>query len=140
MSAHLDLVRSIYADWERGDFSSVEWADPEIEYIRVGGLTGNDPISYKGLAGMAEGARELLENYEDFRIEAEDYRELDGGRVLVLTRGSGRGKRSGIQLSELHQRAATVLHIRDGKVTRYVVYVDRDRALADLGLIPESEG
>ena len=128
MSANLDLVRSIYAKWERGDFSSAAWADRDIEYVSV---DGPDPGSWKGLEGVAAVNRDFLSAWTDWRIVPESYRELDDMRVLVLTRRGGRGKRSGLGVFE---PAANLLHVRDGKVTRLVFYWDRDRALADLGL------
>jgi hypothetical protein len=38
MSANLDLVRSIYAQWERGDGRHTAWAHPEIELESIDGL------------------------------------------------------------------------------------------------------
>jgi len=131
MSSNLDLVRSIYAAWERGDFTTTERLHPEIEFVMVGGPS---PGTWTGLAGMAEATHEFLSAWEDFRAEAEEYRELDGERVLVLIHHRGRGKTSGLEIEGLRTQAATLWHIRDGKVMQLVAYWDRDRALADLGL------
>jgi ketosteroid isomerase-like protein len=136
VSANLDLVRSIYADWGRGDFSSVQWADPEIEYVFTDGPA---PGSWTGLARMAEAARDWVSAWKDWHAEAEEYRELDNERVLVLSRRGGRGKTSGLEIERLQSKGAAVWHVRDGKVTRLVIYWDRDPALADLGLAPEGD-
>jgi hypothetical protein len=36
-SANLEVVRSLYAARERGDWSSTQWGDPEIEYVIADG-------------------------------------------------------------------------------------------------------
>ena len=132
MSENLDLVRSIYAAWERGDFSSAEWAHPEIEYVIA---HGPSPGSWKGLGAMAEGQRDFLRAWEGFRSVADEYRELDDHRpLLVLDHLSGRGKTSGVEVGQMRTDTASLFHVRGGKVTRLVAYLDRDRALADLGL------
>jgi ketosteroid isomerase-like protein len=132
--ANLDLVRSIYAAWERGDFSSVEWAHPEIEYVLIDGPA---PFGRKGLAGLAEGWREFLSAWDDFRVENVEHRELDCERVLMLDLLSGRGATSRLELGQLPAKGASLFHIRDGKVTRIVTYWDRDHAFADLGVAPD---
>ena len=130
-SANLNLVRSIWADWERGDFSRGDWVYPEIEYMQV---DGPEPGSWVGRAAVTEGYRDFVGVWDEFRIEVDEYRQLDNERVLVLFHRTGRGKTSGLQLS---QKGAHVYHLRDGRVTRLVTYWDRDRALADLGLARE---
>src|SRR5207244_1267535 len=65
-STNLELVRSVHAAWNRGDYSSVEWAHPEIEFVIA---DGPSPGSWTGLAGMAEGTREWLSPWEEFRQE-----------------------------------------------------------------------
>ena len=131
MSANLDLVRSIYADWERGDFGRVDWANPVIEVVYA---DGPSPGTFTGLAGMAEAMREVVSAWEEFSVAPEDFRELDDGRVLVRVHLSARGKTSGLEVGQMRTQGANVFHVRDGKVTRLVVYFDLDRALADLGL------
>jgi ketosteroid isomerase-like protein len=64
-------------------------------------------------------------------MEAEEYRQLDVERVLVLCRVFGHGKRSGMPVSG---GGGEVFKIHGGKVTGIVVYTDRDRAFADFGL------
>jgi ketosteroid isomerase-like protein len=134
-SENLELVRSIYADWERGDFSSAEWAHPKIELIWV---DGPEPGEWKGLAEATEAWLEVLSAWEDVRAEADEYRDLDSVRVLVLDHRSARGRTSGLEIGQTRTQGATLWHVRDGKVTKLVIYWDRDRAFADLGL-PEGD-
>ena len=123
-------MSTIYADWARGDFSSLHWAAPDFELVLA---DGPSPGSFRGAeAGRAWG--DMIGSWDDFRAEAEEIRGIDAERVFVLTRNTGRGKSSGVELGEMHTRGANIIHVRDGKVTKLVAYFDRDQAAADLGL------
>jgi ketosteroid isomerase-like protein len=130
-SANVELIRSLYADWERGDYRSSEWADPEIEWTMA---DGPDPGTWRGVAGMAEGFRSSMGVWTDVRADVQEYRELDDERVLVLEARRARGRASGLELEKMRAEGAVLFHVRDGKVTRLIFYWDRERALADLGL------
>ena len=137
MSENLQLVRSILAEWERGNFRSVHWAHPRIEYA-----IADDPGARVGcgVAAMRQTWREFLTAWDDYRVEAREYHELDDERVLVALRPQGRGKASGLEIDAAAGRGtANVFHVRRGRVTRLDTYFDRHRALADVGLPTRSE-
>ena len=78
--------------------------------------------------------RETLSLFEGLRAEADEYRAVDDERVLVLMRFGGRGRTSGLEVGQMQAKGANVFHVRGGKVTRLVLYWDRGRAFADVGL------
>jgi uncharacterized protein len=132
-SANLDLVRSIFSAHERGDFSSTEWAHPQIEWVLVDGPA---PGTWTGVARMREGFRDLLEAWDCYRSQPNEYREIDGERVLVIAHASARGKTSGAEVG--HMRAH-LFDVRDGKVIKIVNYFDSEHALAALDLAEKDE-
>jgi hypothetical protein len=131
VSSNLDLVKSIYADWERGDWSSADWADAEIQFEMIGGVGEG---RWSGKAQMGEAWATILAAWEDFRAIPGEFRELDDQRVLVFLENSGRGKGSGIDVREIAAKSANVFTIQGGKVVKLVAYWDRDRAIDELGL------
>jgi ketosteroid isomerase-like protein len=131
--SNVELVRSIYDAWGRGDFRSTAWAHSQIEFERADSL---EPGVRTGVAEMASGWRDWLDAWVGYRTEADEFRVLDGERVLVAGRMSGRGKTSG---AVVETRFVNVFHVRDGKVTRLVLYSDPEQAFADLGLTRDDD-
>jgi len=131
MSSNLDLVRSIYASWERGDWGANDWADPEIEFVIA---DGPDTRSMHGIEAMAAEWRRFLEAWSDYAIVADEYRELDAERVLVVLHASGRGKSSGVEIAPGSVKGANIFHLGEGRVKLLMIFFDLRRALADLGI------
>lgn len=128
-SENLELVQSVYADWERGDFSrTAEWADPAIEWARFGGEGAG---AWTGLDAMFEAVEEILGSTGPIRAQAERYHDIDEERVLVLTRWTSTADDAEPETELLR---ANLFRVRGGKVVRLIFYWDRARAFTDLGL------
>jgi hypothetical protein len=132
MSDNVDFVRSIYEDWERGEFGSLGWAHAEIEFVVV---DGPQPTRIRGLRAMLQYWHEFLDAWDSHSVVVDEYRELNERQVLVLVHsGRGRAKASTLGLGRHGAGGAQILDVREGMVTRLVTYFSRERALADLGV------
>jgi hypothetical protein len=136
VSENLDLVRSIYGAWAEGNFSSLDWAHPEIEYVYADAIIEGTSV---GIRGMSDGFRDWIGVFRDWTVKADDYLELDRDRVLVLYTSTARLKRSGPESGRLRSSGASLFQLSDRLVTRITQYNERQRAFADLGLTPERD-
>jgi ketosteroid isomerase-like protein len=68
-----------------------------------------------------------MEAWQDFQVELEEIEELDEENILVHVVQSGRGRGSGLDVS---QRVTYLFTVRDGHAARLHIYGDRDSAVA----------
>ena len=85
---------------------------------------------YRGTDAAKQYCAAVDDRWENLRWEVEEVRDGDGW-VLALGRIRGRGRDSG---AEIDARAGWVAHFREGLVTNFHTYADRDQALEDVGL------
>ena len=103
--------------------------DPDIVTIPFGAAM--EGKSYRGVDAVVGWLRdEIWANWEHFDTVPEEFTRV-GQRILVTGRWHARGKGSGV---ELDIPATWVIEVRDGKITYWRTYTDRDQALRDIGL------
>jgi ketosteroid isomerase-like protein len=125
---NVEIAREIYRAWERGDFSSVEWADPDIEFM-LG--SGADEAVHRGTEAIGQAWAEWLRAWDEFRVDAHEFLDL-GDDVLVMVEFGGRAKKSGVPIEKM--LGGNLLSFRNGKVVRLVTFTDRNDALEAAGL------
>jgi hypothetical protein len=138
MTANVDLVRSIYTLWERGDHRY--WADAQIQYITIGSPEpGAADSAVRSSAPLAETFGEWLSAGSDWKGAADSYLELDSEHVLVPYQSSAPRKAARADPASPPTRGATLFHVRAHRVTKIVQYYDRERAFAELGIGSEGD-
>jgi ketosteroid isomerase-like protein len=114
---NVEIVRHVYDGWARGDFSNVDDFDPDVEFEMA---DWPHQTKVTGIQAMWDTWRSTLGAFEDFRSVASELTAY-GDNVLVLNRIEASGKESGAGVSA---EVASLFTVRDGKITRLVLYWD----------------
>jgi len=134
---NVEIARRLYslrpdaAGVVRGDFDDVflDYFHANVEIVPPLSYPDTES-SYRGQEGVRRWFRQMDEIWDDWRFEAE--RLFDAGnQVVAFVRVSGSAKRSSAALTI---SVAHVLTLRDGRVTRAHVFLDRSEALEAAGL------
>ena len=123
------LLREIYGDWGRGDFSEGRYYQPDFELAY-----GSDEVDvgeFKGLDDVASGWGRWLRAWSVWTARPNDWFALAEDRILVTVHISGRAKETG---REVQEHAAHLWDFRDGLAARLTVYAHARTALREFKL------
>jgi ketosteroid isomerase-like protein len=127
------LVRQGYEAWNRGDRSWVlEHMSAEVEWITP--PEDPEPGHYRGYEGVERFWEQWRAAVGQLRFEIEELIEA-GEQVVVVARRQGRGKQSGLEVSD---RVAQVFSFEDGVCVRVEEFYDRAKALQAAGVTAQT--
>jgi ketosteroid isomerase-like protein len=129
---NVEVVRRIYAGWERGDLSAaVEWFHPEVVFETFM-PDAREYVTARGFAEIEAFMRSWFSQWRDYRVIGDEFQELGNDKVFVSGRQAATGKHSGAKVESPH---FTVWTFRAGRVTKLLAHYDRDRAIEAAGLV-----
>ena len=123
-------TRSLFDSFSRRDLGELlALCDPEVEFMPVTAMVAADGEPYRGHDGISGYMADVARVWEELRSEPEEYRELDGDRVVCTGRvyawGVGR---------VIDAPAGWLWHLRDGLLIEGFVYETRRGAYEAAGL------
>ena len=119
----LEAVRGVYAAFAKGDLAAATelFADDILFEPMSDGRQ-----AFVGLEAVGRQMREFLSHWEDFRVEAEEFRRV-GDSIVVTERQRGRGKASGVETESTFYAVWT---FRGGSAVRVRWETDEAAALS----------
>jgi ketosteroid isomerase-like protein len=125
---NVEVLKESIERFNRDDIPGVlRLMDPEIRFEhRMAELQGD----FTGVEAVGDWFADLDRHFDHWRIDCDDFRDL-GDRVLALGTLHAVGQGSGVEAEVPYTVVAT---FRNGLVTRFIDYGDRERALEAAGL------
>jgi uncharacterized protein len=130
------LAREGFDAFNRGDVDAVlAMLDPEVEVFAAPEFPNSG--TFHGHDGYLRWVGEWLEAWDRFVIEVLEIEPVGDDHVVSLVHQRGRGRGSGIEVT---QDVAFMWEVRDGRAVRFHLYPDRDAALAGVRRESRSAG
>ena len=127
--ANVALLKKVYGEWESGNFrAGRELLDDSMTTVWADGFPTAG--TYHGPREHSDAMREWLGEWDEFELRAEEFVDA-GDSVVVPFSVRARGKESG---ASVERRWAHVWTLRRGRVVRFEVHLDVQRALEGVGL------
>lgn len=128
----VEIVRKMLDAWHRDDLDTwLSILDPAIEWHTAERMVEGSESVYRGIEGMHELWIAYRTELKDFRVDAQELRDLEDDRVLLLGQVRWRGAMSGIEIAS---PTGLVVSVRGGKVIRSMDYLSHQDALEAVGL------
>ena len=124
----MELLRSVVELWNADD-DDLDLLDPEIELHTPFSLLAGEP--YRGIAGYRQWRADVREQFEQWRMNINEFTALGENRVLAIGFAHVRGHGSGI---EFDQPAAGLVDFRAGRLLRVRIFLSEAEARTVAGL------
>jgi ketosteroid isomerase-like protein len=129
LQENVELARRGYEAFNRGDIDGLlDLCGPDIEWRDFATIDSN---TVTGKGAVRAYFETVMEAWERIRLEPEEFIDLGGGRVVVVSHLTGRGKGSGVVVET---QGADLLTFDEGSLVRWMGYADRAQALEAAGL------